>query len=389
MRAESTRGTTTAALAEDQRRRRGATVQLPAVLGGGGENGDRHAEGGDREHPPRPLGVASGTSWEPYEPTRSFAMNELTHEFLEKLEAAPWLQDIAAAAMGLIAPLVGGGTQAPPPPDVVDEPGSWHFAAIGDYGAGTTHLQNVVKNIEASHPRLVITAGDNVYPSGRWQDYQKNWEPSMGKLARSVPFMPSLGNHDMYRDDLRPYFAHFPHLQGLAYYTFTEQDAQFFALDSDQDLRAGSAQRKWLEESLKHSKSRWKVVYLHYPMYGTSLKQFDDIRTSVQPLLEKYGVQLVVAGHEHNYMRAKPQGGVYHLLTGGGGQRVYPFMGKMAAHLAFRAAVYNHLEFSVGKHTLVVRAIDDQGRRVDTVEIPVDSVAQAQRGASLLAPNPA
>ena len=359
---------------------------LRAVRGGGeqgeDENPDRHGEGVDAERPPRPLGVASGAAWEPRNPTRSFAGHTITYRFLEALEAAPWLQDVAVAAFKVLSPLVARDRDQPPP-DVADEPGSWKLAAIGDYGAGTRHLDKVAANLARSGAKLVITAGDNVYPTGRWQDYQKNWEPAMGKIARTMKFMPALGNHDMYKDDLRPYFGHFPHLKGNAYYTFTEKNAQFYALDGDQDIRPGSAQYRWLEQELAKSKQPWKVLYLHYPLFGSS-GEGNEISDAVQPLAEKYGVQLVVAGHEHNYLRSKPIGGVTHLLTGGGGQRVYPFMSKKPDHLAFRAAKYHHVELAVGATKLVARAIDEDGNRIDTVEIPVDAVTRARHGAQLL-----
>lgn len=362
----------------DLRRRRRTTA-------GGGtgtdENPDRHREGVDRERPPRPLGVTPGAAWEPRNPTRSFAANTITYRFLEALEAAPWLQDVAVAAFKVVSPLLSGDRDQPPP-DQPDEPGSWRFAAIGDYGAGTSHLAKVAANLARSGAQLVVTTGDNVYPTGRWQDYQRNWEPEMGRVARTRKFMPALGNHDMYKDDLRPYFGHFPHLKGNTYYTFTERNAQFYALDGDQDIRPGSAQYRWLDQELKASKQPWKVLYLHYPLFGSSSKG-NEISDAVQPLAEKYGVQLVIAGHEHNYLRSKPIGGVTHMLTGGGGQRVYPFMSRKSDHLAYRAAKYHHLELSVGATRLVVRAIDEDGNRIDTATIPVDAVAQARWGAQL------
>jgi predicted phosphodiesterase len=369
--------------ADELRRRRHMFLGLH--LGeqpGQDENDQRHVDGVDKEHPPRPLGIASGTTWEPRNPTRSYSGQAITFTFLEALESAPWLQDIAVAAFKVISPFVTP-SEGPVPADVPNEPGSWTFAALGDYGAGTKHLAKVAANIAKSGAKLVITAGDNVYPTGRWQDYQRNWEPAMGEIARTRDFMPALGNHDMYKDDLRPFYAHFPHLKGLPYYTFTEQNAQFYALDGDEDLRVGSAQYRWLEQSLKDSKEPWKIIYLHYPVYGSSGKP-NDINTALQPLMEKYGVQLVVSGHEHEYLRTKPIGGVTEVLTGGGGQRVYPFLGKRPAHLARRAAAYHHLEISVGATRLVVRAIDEDGNRIDTVEIPVDAVARAHQGVALL-----
>jgi len=245
--------------------------------------------------------------------------------------------------------------------------------AIGDYGSGTAHQARVAANMVKSKPELVITAGDNVYPTGRWSDYVQHWDPAnmMGALARSVPFMPSLGNHDMYRDDLRPYFGHFTHLDGRPYYTFTHRNAQFFALDSDQDLRVGSAQYNWLEHELATSPSKWKVVYLHYPMYGRDINAYTEMREAVQPLLAKYGVQLLVAAHEHNYQRSVPIQGVTHILTGGGGQQVYPFTAEQSQSpwTARRADAFHHIEIMVGEDNMVVRAIDEFGNRIDTVSI--------------------
>ncbi len=347
----------------------------------GEENPTRHAPGVIKERPPRPLGVAQGMPWEPREDSRNAAYQSLTIEFLEFLDRAPKLQTIAARLIGLI---YHGATRhdSPVPDDVADENGAWRFAAIGDYGAGTRHQARISANLLRFAPELVITAGDNVYPTGRWQDYAKNWDPPtlMGELARNTTFMPSLGNHDMYHDDLRPYFGHFPHLEGRPYYSFTHRNATFFALDSDQDLRVGSAQYRWLEGELKAASTTWKVVYLHYPMYGRDPRSFSEIREAIQPLLARYGVQLVVAGHEHNYQRSQAIDGVTHILTGGGGQQVFPFTKPQPGHIQRRAAAFHHVEMSVGESTMVVRAIDEFGNRIDTVQIPAQAPRDAQRG---------
>lgn len=355
----------------------------------GSENPSRHAPGVIKERPPRPLGVAQGMPWEPRENVRNAAFQDITIEFLEFLDRAPKLQTIAARTIGLFTSRATRN-DTPLPADIADEPGAWHFGALGDYGAGTVHQSRVAANMLRFRPELIITAGDNVYPTGRWQDYAKNWDPPqfMGLLARSTAFMPALGNHDMYRDDLRPYFGHFPHLEGRPYYSFTHKNATFFALDSDQDLRVGSAQYRWLEHELKTASTTWKVVYLHYPMYGRDPNAFTEIRTAVQPLLARYGVQLVVAGHEHNYQRSQAIDGVTHILTGGGGQQVFPFTKRQPVHIARRAAAFHHLEMSVGEQRMVVRAIDEHGNRIDTVEIPATPVTTAQTGARQLTTRP-
>ena len=55
----------------------------------------------------------------------------------------------------------------------------------------------------------------------------------------------------------------------------------------------------------------------------------------LEPLLVKYGVQAVFAGHEHIYERSKPQKGVTHFVTGSGGQ-----LRKGDGHVGATTAVF-------------------------------------------------
>ncbi len=376
-------------LASARRRRNGPQPALtfPRRMILPGENPERHKLDTDKVRAPRPLGVAPGMPWEPRTPTRSHAWSNVTIKFLEALEDRPELHRLASSIVGKLNPGATRG-DTPLPPDVASivgtggEPGAWKFAALGDYGAGSVMQARVAANILSGKPEVVVTAGDNVYPTGRWEDYAKNFDPPhlAGNLSRNTRFMPALGNHDMYRDDLRPYFGHFPHLEGRTYYAFTHKNAHFMALDTDQDIRPGSAQYRWLEQELRASTKRWKIVYMHYPSFGHDAEEFREVRESLQPLLARYGVQLAIAGHEHNYMRSKPQAGVTHVLTGGGGQAVFPFSKPQPAWTARRVSAFHHVEVEVGAARMVLRAIDEWGKRIDTTVIPVGKSAARGKG---------
>ena len=45
-----------------------------------------------------------------------------------------------------------------------------------------------------------------------------------------------------------------------------------------------------------------------------------DVRVLLEPLLVKYGVQVVFSGHDHVYERLKPQKGIHYFVTGSGGK---------------------------------------------------------------------
>ena len=66
----------------------------------------------------------------------------------------------------------------------------------------------------------------------------------------------------------------------------------------------------------------WRIAYFHHPLYGNAGRHGAnvDLRVLLEPLLVKYGVQVVFSGHDHVYERLKPQRGIYYFVTGSGGQ---------------------------------------------------------------------
>lgn len=67
----------------------------------------------------------------------------------------------------------------------------------------------------------------------------------------------------------------------------------------------------WLSEDLQSNSQRWTIVNFHHPPYTKGTHNSDteiediDIRQNIVPLLEQYGVDLVMCGHSHTYERSK------------------------------------------------------------------------------------
>lgn len=260
-----------------------------------------------------------------------------------------------------------------PAPDVPKAAGSWTFAAIGDYGSGRKPLTDVASNILAARPELVVTTGDNVYYSGKESEWARKWDPRdmFGTVREQLPVRPSLGNHDL-QINPRPYFRRFPELDDARFYSYDHKNVHFVALNSNESLAPGSPQMEWLEDDLARSAKDWKVLYLHHPLQPGYPGGRPDHYGSLAPVLAKYGVDLVLSGHAHNYMRSKPmnEGGTMEVVTGGGGQSLHPFVTPQPKHIAYRDVDFGHLEVEVRDDALVGRYVVRDGSVRDTFVLP-------------------
>jgi 3',5'-cyclic AMP phosphodiesterase CpdA len=329
---------------------------------------------------PAPVRVPPPAGMDPSMPFEPIIMGlDRRHDWLtaERIEIGAILEPIKDLRLWLLrtrnhaTPDRADGTPGAPVPD---EPGSQHFAVIGDFGEGSPEELRIAAKVKAMHPDRVLTLGDNVYPTGREQDWKRGFDPPelFGDMVKTTPFEPCLGNHDYYRFDLRPYFNRFPKLQGRPYYTWTSGDAQFFVLDTEQRLDGGSTQLAWLGAQLAQSKARVKIVYLHRPPYSSAgAEAVPAWRADLHRLLAANHVQLVLAGHEHSYERTHAIDGVTYIVSGGGGAKVYPFRAAQPSWSAFRTMRYNYLQLAIGASSIVVRAYDQLGQTFDSVSIPI------------------
>ncbi len=71
------------------------------------------------------------------------------------------------------------------------------------------------------------------------------------------------------------------------------------------------AQLAWIEKQLSTSKAKWKIVMGHHPVYAQTSKsdtERADMQRYLKPLLDRYGADLYVCGHIHNFQHIVPDG---------------------------------------------------------------------------------
>jgi len=214
---------------------------------------------------------------------------------------------------------------APPQPsaqiELPNHEGSLKFLAFGDFGTGEPAQYELAKQMIALHGRfkfdLVVLLGDNIYDSARPQDFVTKFErPYKPLLDAGVKFRAALGNHDAREQRTYGLFG----MDDKLYYTFkVAQDTRFFALESTYMV---PEQLTWIENELKGATDPWKIAYFHHPLYSSARGHGStlSLRKSLEPILVRYNVSVVFAGHDHVYERTKPQNGIVHFVVGSAGK---------------------------------------------------------------------
>ena len=203
---------------------------------------------------------------------------------------------------------------------------------------GSPAAADTVLGVERLQPLFHLLNGDLCYANvaedrvRTWWDF---WENN-SRSARNRPWMPAAGNHENELGNgpigyqaYQTYFAlpeaagHTDLTRGL-WYAFTVGAMRVISLANDdvtyQDggnsyVRGYSegAQKAWLEKELAAARGDrdidWIVVCMHQVAIST-VDKFNGadlgIRQEWVPLFDKYGVDLVVCGHEHHYERSHP-----------------------------------------------------------------------------------
>ena len=194
------------------------------------------------------------------------------------------------------------------------------LAIIGDGGTGEKPQYQIAQEMLEYHEKFpfetVLMLGDNIYGGQTAADLKKKFqEPYQGLLDLGVKFYASLGNHDGTNERLYKPF----NMDGKRYYSFKKGDVLFLALDSNY---MDPEQLDWLKQQLSGSDAKWKVCFFHHPLYSDGKMHGPDLdlRKLVEPLFVQYGVNVVLAGHEHFYERLQPQKGIYYFVLGNSGQ---------------------------------------------------------------------
>lgn len=336
-------------------------------------------------------------------------------------------------AVGTATDVLAGGDpehffHTPPLPGTRKATRIWVLGDSGTGGSRPRQVRDAYLAYTSNHRTdLWIMLGDNAYQDGTDEEHQVAVFDTFPQLLRNSVLWPVFGSHDAHSassvTQSGPYFDIFTlpaaaEAGGLAsgtkaYFSFDYANIHFVFLDSvELWYHEPDAMLAWLSADLAASTQDWVIAAWHHPPYSKGSHDSDTdqimswMRSSVLPILENAGVDLVMTGHSHSYERSflldghygisstltsamikdggdgRPHGtGAYVKASGSHQGTVYVVMGSSAM---VGGGLFNHPAMFASLQEYGSVVLDVDGDRLDAVFL--DNLGEQRDGFTILKP---
>lgn len=252
----------------------------------------------------------------------------------------------------------------------------------GDDGPALCRQDQVSAAMLARDPEALLALGDLQYEKGApgdWEPYARSYG-RMRDITRPVP-----GNHEYLTADARGYYEYFGERAGpvgLGYYAYRIGDWRILALNSEcTDVGGcgiGSPQMTWMRAELaKPGGGGCTLAYWHIPRFSSGQHGDHDAYRTLWRALAAEGVDLILAGHDHNYERLAPMDadgrldpatGIRSFVVGTGGRNLRPVTKARPGSERVIDSAFGFLELRLGERGYRWRFVDEHGRALDQGE---------------------
>ena len=218
-------------------------------------------------------------------------------------------------------------------------------SSLENFQAGADVLDAAFRT--APTAEFMVNLGDftNDSTNEEWDYYDQ----ALAEINLNSTIVPISGNHDglgvwnwfenMFNLDTTESVQN---LNGVNY-SFDYGNAHFAVLNTNDLLCVSFAQLQWLKNDMNSTDKDWKIVFMHKSPYslGKDAKWPDALylQSSLTKVLAQCDVDLVMSGHDHQYLRTKPltnnkldDNGTTFVLAGTAGTKRYEVRPFLANH---------------------------------------------------------
>jgi hypothetical protein len=271
----------------------------------------------------------------------------------------------------------------------------FYFLYVGD--AQNEHKTWWSRTIRAAfqtgpQAAFMLHAGDLINRANADQEWG-DWFYAGGWMHGMIPSVATPGNHEFYRDAKgqetiskfwHPIFSlpdngpdglkemtYYFDYQGVRVISISSESLQISAADS-------TSQVQWLDAVLKNNPNKWTILTMHHPIFSVGNgRDNEELRHALEPLFQKYSVDLVLTGHDHAYGRgiaeesplrkSQPLKGPVYVVSVSGPKLYMPAFTPWLQRVASNTQLYQRVRVEADK--LRVEAYTVTGELYDAFDI--------------------
>lgn len=263
------------------------------------------------------------------------------------------------------------------------------FGFISDTQQYSNRHEAVAKVIAYHHalePMQFIINGGDVVQNGQIEEEWIQYFLGGAAYLMDIPQIAAIGNHD-YRGKNSDAFPKF--FQKYLRWDGTPDNGNlFFEMPglhlviwnsnfSDLTKEQEAEMWPWLEKKMAAAQKAKipLIIATHFPVYSSSLNKFTSfsvmkMKKNLVPLVEKYGVKLVLSGHTHMYERSLKDG-VHYIVAGpAGGRANKPTMSNKYVQF-FDSSVLTFTKIKYSNNALKIETFSQDNALIDQVNINI------------------
>lgn len=205
----------------------------------------------------------------------------------------------------------------------------------------------------------------------------------------NIPIVPVVGNHDVLNENkTNSNTKNFTDRFNLAkkietgaplgtVYSFDYGSAHIAVMNTEAGSDNLKKQGEWLSSDMAKTNKPWKIVALHRGLYG-AVHESSAVRDAWTPVFDKSGIDLVLQGHDHNYVRSFPMKdrakveagkGTVYITANSGGAKFYPQKSRYWQAVDLQTETQMFVAVTVSDRNLTIKAYDVNNILIDTTTL--------------------